>query len=122
MRAPSLNLLMLLALLLSTWNSFAAGSHDWVTPKLPTNFEKIDKADYAIGDINQQKYLAINLNVGDETHDGFRPVLVVARTDRDKRYAPVAVLKLATLPGPRIRIQNNAIYLRLEYGHHGIEF
>ena len=99
-----------------------AGQYDWVIEKLPKNLGDVDKSAFAVGTIGKQDFLAMHLNVGTDTPEGFKPALVFARISKDKTYDPFEVIELPSLLGLSVQIKNESIYIRLDNAHHGVYF
>ncbi len=112
---------LLLAVALACFSAMtAAGQYDWVIQKLPKSLEEVDTATFTVGTIGEQKYLAIHMNIGAETQDGFKPALVFARIRKDKTYDPFEVIELPNLLDLSVQIKNESIYIRHDTAHHGI--
>ena len=103
------------------WSNIAiAREYDWVIEKLP-NRKEINEWKPVVGKVDGQQYLAIQLNVGDESKSEFKPVLVFARIKEGNTYEPLAVWRIANLNLDLVvEIKNNSIYIRYDIAHHGI--
>ena len=119
----SANHLALIATTFVIWASAAIGQeYDWIIPKLTEAIKDADEQSLARGSIEGQNYLAIQMDAGNQTVDGFKPVLVFARIKNDGSYDPFAVWKLPSLLGLNVAIKNNSIYVRQDTAHHGVYF
>lgn len=99
-----------------------AGKYDWVIQKMPKNLADVDKSTYVVGVIGKQEYLAIHMNVGDESQDVFKPVLVFARVMANSTYEPFKVFELENSSDFSIQFKNESIYIRHDTAHHGVYF
>jgi hypothetical protein len=95
--------------------------YTWVVPKLPKDLNSIEKSEFTTGFIGQQKYVAIKLDA-DEPKTGAWVLVVIAKLNTDHSYDPIEVKKFYPSDIPRIRIENNSIYIRGDTAHHGIYF
>jgi len=118
------NHLVLIAAAFIIWPSAAIGQeYDWIIPKLTEAIKDTDKQSVAKGQIEGQDYLAIQMDAGNHTPEGFKPVLVFARIRKNGSYEPFDVWQLPSLlSGLSVAIKNDSIYVRHETAHHGIYF
>lgn len=107
-------------LLMCLWNSAMASQYDWVIPKIPKNLTENDEGRFIVGTIDKQKYLAAHINVGNETLDESKPVLVFARIAADNTFKPFALIELDTLLETTVQIKNESIYLRHATANNGV--
>ena len=103
------------------WSNIAiAHEYDWVIEKIP-NRKEINEWKAVVGKVYGQQYLAIQLDVGDESKSDFKPVLIFARIKEGNTYEPLAVWRIANLNLDLVvEIKNNSIYIRYDIAHHGI--
>ena len=97
-----------------------AGQYDWIIQKLPTDFSEINRSSYAIGSIENKKYLAILLDLGTEAR--FKPALVIARIKKDNTYDPFELVELTSVQGLRLQVKNESIYVQSETANNGTYF
>lgn len=117
----SANHLTLIAATFVIWTSAAIGQeYDWIIPKLTEAIKDVDEQSIAKGPIEGQNYLAIQMDAGNQTRDGFKPVQVFARIKKDGSYEPFAVWKLPSLHGLSVAIKNDSIYVRQDTAHQGV--
>lgn len=117
------NPLALIAAAFFIWTSTAIGQeYDWIIPKLTEAIKDADKQSVAKGQIEGQDYLAIQMDAGNQTAEGFKPVLVFARIRKNSSYEPFDVWELPSLLGLSVAIRNDSIYVRHDTAHHGVYF
>ena len=114
-------LLLLCATAILLWSNIAiAQEYDWVIDKIPKHGE-INEWKPVAGKVDGQQYLAIQIDVGDESKSDFKPVLVFARIKEGNTYEPFAVWKIENLNiDLQVDIKNNSIYVRYDTAHHGV--
>ncbi|TBO27365.1 hypothetical protein EYS42_16865 [Aquabacterium lacunae] len=90
--------------------------------RLPKNLAADENSVVTVGSIKSQRYFAAHVNAGDETQEGFKPVLVLTRTNRDNTYEPFKLIELSSFSDLSVQIKDGAIYIRRDVAHHGTYF
>ena len=103
------------------WSNLAiAGEYDEIIDKIPRH-EEINDWKPVVGKVDEQEYLAIQLDIGDRTKNLFEPVLIFALIKEGRSYEPFAVWRIANLNTDLdVDFRNNSIYVRYSTAHHGV--
>jgi hypothetical protein len=107
------------SLLVATATNDAAEKYRWVIPKLPKDLSSIEKSKIAVGLIDRQKYVAMQLDE-ESPIIGNWVLLVISKINADQSYTPISIKKFYPLEAPTIRIEKNSIYIRSDIARHGV--